>query len=130
MKTELKTTIIICFLMIYGSAHSQEVSHPVVNTGVYEFLDELASEQIIEINSAVKPYSRLFIANKLSEADQQREVLNIRQQRELDFYLLDFGKEIGRVGKRESGRIAITMPADDSSSIGQQSAVKIGRAHV
>ncbi|MBN2667147.1 MAG: hypothetical protein JXR67_11590 [Bacteroidales bacterium] len=73
---------------------SQELPHPVVNTGVYEFLDELASMQIIEINSAVKPYSRLYIANKLNEADQQREMLNSRQQKELDFYLMDFGKEL------------------------------------
>ena len=72
---------------------SQEVPHPVVNTGVYEFLDELASMQVIELNSAVKPYSRLYIAKKLDEADQQREGLNSRQQKELDFYLLDFRKE-------------------------------------
>jgi len=135
-------TILICVLLatvFVSRVNAQEVPHPVVNTGVYEFLDELASEQIIEINSAVKPYSRLFIANKLDEANQQRDLLNIRQQRELDFYLMDFGKESGRrgewvkggmgewekgrVGEGESGGIAITMPADDSSSIGQQSAV-------
>ena len=73
---------------------AQEVPHPVNNTGVYEFLDELASVKIIEINSAVKPYSRLFIANRLKEADGQRGLLNPRQQKELDFYLMDFGKEL------------------------------------
>ena len=83
----------IIFLSV--SLNSQELPHPVANTGVYEFLDELASMQIIEINSAVKPYSRLYIANKLNEADQMREVLNPRQERELEFYLMDFGKERG-----------------------------------
>jgi hypothetical protein len=73
---------------------SQEVPHSVNNYGVYEFLDELAGMQIIEINSAIKPYSRLFIANRLKEADEKREQLNSRQQKELDFYLMDFGKEI------------------------------------
>ena len=72
----------------------QEVPQPVKNYGIYEFLDELASLQIIEINSAIKPYSRLLIANKLKEADQKREILNSRQQKELDFYLMDFGKEL------------------------------------
>jgi len=81
--------------------YSQEVPHPVVNTGVYEFLDELASLQITEVNSAVKPYSRLFIAARLKEADEQRDLLNPRQQKELDFYLMDFGKEIGRWGEGE-----------------------------
>jgi hypothetical protein len=74
--------------------YSQEVPHPVKNTGVYEFLDELAGMQIVEINSAVKPYSRLFIANRLKEADNRRDQLNTRQQKELDFYLMDFRKEL------------------------------------
>jgi hypothetical protein len=83
------------FIFIPGIVlYSQEVPHPVSNTGIYEFLDELAGMQIIEINSAVKPYSRLFIANRLKEADEERDQLNPRQQKELDFYLLDFGKEI------------------------------------
>ena len=85
--------------------NSQELPHPVNNTGVYEFLDELASMQVIELNSAVKPYSRLYIANKLDAAEQQREGLNSRQQKELDFYLLDFGKERGRGGEEEKGRV-------------------------
>ena len=142
-------TILLCvFLatMLAGRVSSQEVPHPVVNTGVYEFLDELASLQIIELNSAVKPYSRLYIAIRLNEADERRDELNLRQQRELDFYLLDFGKENGgrgewekggmgewekgRVGEGESGGIAITMPADDSSDIGQQSAISDQRSAV
>lgn len=96
--------IILSFIVICSQAaiYAQEVPHPVVNTGVYEFLDELASLQVIELNSAVKPYSRLFIAKRLAEADQKREVLNTRQQKELDFYLSDFGKEMPPV-TRESG---------------------------
>ena len=66
---------------------------PVENKGIYDFLDELANKQIIKINSAIKPYSRLFIAQCLEEADVKREELNSRQKKELDFYLLDFGKE-------------------------------------
>lgn len=75
--------------------YSQEVPHSVKNTGIYDFLDELANSKIIEINSAIKPYSRLSISKKLQEADKQREVLNFRQQKELDFYMRDFGKESG-----------------------------------
>ncbi|MFZ0282514.1 MAG: hypothetical protein WAL29_12750 [Bacteroidales bacterium] len=83
---------------------SQEVPYSVSNYGVYDFLDELAALKIIEINSAVKPYSRLFIANRLQEVDKKRDQLNPRQQKELDFYLMDFGKESGRVGEGESRR--------------------------
>jgi len=80
----------------------QEVPHPVNNRGVYEFLDELAGLNIISVNSAVKPFSRLTIAQLLQEADNNRESLNIRQKQELDFYLLDFGKELNnyKTGKK------------------------------
>jgi len=43
------------------------------NNPVYELLDELASLKIITINSVVKPYSRVFIANKLLEAIKNPE---------------------------------------------------------
>lgn len=94
--------IFLSFLLPHVRA--QEVPHPVTNTGVYEFLDELASLQLIDLNTAVKPYSRLYIAKRLHEADGKRDELNQRQQKELDFYLMDFGKEIGRGGEMESGR--------------------------
>jgi hypothetical protein len=81
-------------IILIPPLQSQEVPHHVKNIGIYEFLDELAGMKLIEINSAVKPYSRLFIANRLREADEKRDQLNTRQQKELDFYLMDFGKEI------------------------------------
>jgi hypothetical protein len=90
--------------------YSQEVPHSVKNTGVYDFLDELANGKIIEINSAVKPYSRLFIAKKLQEADTSRILLNRRQQEELDFYMRDFWKETegrnGATAQRHNGATA------------------------
>ncbi len=84
-------TLILCLITI--SLFPQDVPHPVKNTGVYEFLDELANSQITTINSAIKPYSRLFIANCLKEAEEKKDILSIRQQKELEFYMMDFGKE-------------------------------------
>jgi len=87
--------LILFLFIIQGTfLSSQEIPHPVTNYGIYEFLDELASLQIIEINSAVKPYSRLFIASRLNEANEKRDQMNPRQLKELDFYLTDFGKEL------------------------------------
>ncbi len=89
---------IVLFVLIAAAAcsdaFSQEVLHSVSNRGVYEFIDELANEQIISVNSSVKPYSRMFIALKLKEAEGKQENLNARQRKELEFYMLDFGKEI------------------------------------
>ena len=72
---------------------SQEVPNPVSNTGVYNFLDELANDQVISLISAIKPYSRKFIAKCLIEADGKRDQMTRRQEEELDFYLRDFWKE-------------------------------------
>ena len=83
----------ILILLSVFPAFSQEVPHPVSNTGIYQFLDELATDQIISINSAIKPYSRLFISRCLIEAQEKRDQLSVRQQEELGFYLMDFGKE-------------------------------------
>lgn len=93
-KIFLIVSVLLFIQILNPTIYSQEVSHSVKNTGVYDFLDELANSRIIEINSVVKPYSRLFIAKKLQEAESHREQLNIRQQKELDFYLLDFVKEL------------------------------------
>jgi len=106
----LKNHFLICSLILILQIcspilYSQEVPHSVKNTGVYDFLDEMANSRIIEINSAIKPYSRLFIAQKLQEADSNRVSLNRRQQEELDFYMKDFGKETEwRKGEKAQGR--------------------------
>jgi len=107
---KLKNHFLICSLILILQIcspilYSQEVPHSVKNTGVYDFMDEMANSRIIEINSAIKPYSRLFIAQKLQEADSNRVSLNRRQQEELDFYMRDFGKETEwRKGEKAQGR--------------------------
>jgi hypothetical protein len=112
MKTIIyKTFFIFCLFsaiqIINSSIFSQEVPQPVNNFGIYEFLDELANSQIISINSAIKPYSRLFIA---------RELLNERQQKELAFYLKDFGKEVN-TGKEWDRRKDLLYYSDDLFSL-------------
>ena len=50
--------------------------------------------KLIEVNSAIKPYTRKFIAEKLSEIQSRKESLNKRQKKELEFFLRDYRKEI------------------------------------
>jgi len=78
---------------------SAQVVYQPTTTSVYEFIDELANLKLIEINSAVKPYSRKLIANHLQAvSDSLQHELNVRQREELAYYLRDFGKEL-KVGK-------------------------------
>ena len=104
----LRKYLIILFLLISiqildTNIYSQEVPQPINNKGIYEFLDELANCQVITINSAIKPYSRLFIARCLKEAEGKTDQLNRRQQKELEFYLRDFGKEVGGRTTHDAG---------------------------
>jgi hypothetical protein len=115
-----KSILIFCFISIIQviniAIFGQEIPQSVNNTGIYEFLDELANRQIITINSAVKPYSRLLISQKLKEADERRELLSKRQQKELDFYLKDFGKELN-TGKEWSRRKDFFYFSDEQFSL-------------
>lgn len=72
---------------------SQVAYEHIQNHVIYNFLDELASKHIIELNSAVKPYSRTFILEQLIVADSKREQLNHRQQEELTMRLKEFAIE-------------------------------------
>ena len=93
MKKLFFILFIFNIILLNNEIFSQEAPQSVNNKGIYDFLDELANIQIISINSAIKPYSRLFIYQKLKEAQEKQEQLNSRQRKELEFYMLDFGKE-------------------------------------
>ena len=89
-----KTLFYIILFIISISVRAQEVYYHTSNKSIYEFLDEFAALQVIDINTTVKPYSRIFIANKLNEIQESDYNLTKRQQEELNFYLKDFNKEL------------------------------------
>ena len=72
---------------------AQDIPEHVAYTQIYDFIDELAADGIIEVNSAAKPYSRNFIAAKLQQAIQQRDRLTRRQQRDAVFYCNNYALE-------------------------------------
>lgn len=87
--------LIILFLIIsFNQVYSQVVYEHISNKNIYEFIDELASNKIIEINSVTKPYSRNLIAKKLLESKINEDQLSKRQKRELNFYLQGFQTEM------------------------------------
>ncbi|NPD46372.1 hypothetical protein [Lentimicrobium sp. S6] len=92
----MKKYIIGLILMFSAliNIHSQVVYEHISNENIYDYLDELATEGWIEINSVIKPYSRNFIAEKLEEAEGYRNEMSQRQSKELDFYLTGFTLEL------------------------------------
>ncbi len=91
---------ILVFLVLWmNMAGAQHLS----NVDLYDFLDELAGSGVIELNSAVKPYSRQFIIDKLEEAQQQQPLLNNRQQQQLENYYRSFVHVVPADKQRVSG---------------------------
>jgi hypothetical protein len=91
----LKIAVLIsCFAFVSYDSKSQVVWQHVDHTGIYEFLDEMANMQYIELSTVIKPYSREFIAKKLLEVNVHITQLNQRQKKELEFYIREYRKEI------------------------------------
>jgi len=93
-----KHILLIIFFFIVFVGKSQVVYEHITNQNIYEFLDEMANEKIIEINSVVKPYSRKLICDKLIETkiylkNNPQTLLSNRQINELDFYLTAYSLE-------------------------------------
>lgn len=92
----MKNLKIIAFILLWLpiSIFGQVVYEHISNENIYEFLDEMANEGWIDINTVIKPYSRMFIAEKLEELLAYQNKMSTRQQNELDFYLTGFTLEI------------------------------------
>ena len=96
LNNSLFSGILFAVFLLFNipASKGQEVFHHISNLSLYDFLDELANSQLIDLNTAIKPYSRSFIASKLDELEKQKEKLNERQIRDLKFFLKDFNKEL------------------------------------
>jgi hypothetical protein len=91
----MKRALLLLFLFSCTfSALPQEINKHISYTTIYDFLDELANMQVIELNAVVKPYSRKLIAGKLQQAEGLQDKLTRRQQKDLAFFLKDYNKEL------------------------------------
>ena len=78
----MKKIIFTLFIFLISiAAYPQYIPQHISYTRIYDFVDELATDGFIDLNSAIKPYSRDLICRKLLEARQQEDKLNgLRQQ--------------------------------------------------
>ena len=81
--------LIIIFGIIGKVSFSQNTPTHITQVELYDFIDELANEQYIEINSVVKPYSRQQIYAWLVDADTASD-LSKRQKKQIQFYLQEY----------------------------------------
>jgi len=90
---KIKITLLFGIFCSLCALNAQDIPQHISYTRIYDFLDEMAGDGIIEINSATKPYSRVYISEKLLEANNQTSQLNKRQQKELRFFINEFALE-------------------------------------
>ena len=76
------------------SLHAQRIPQAIEYTEVYDFLEELTTDGVIQSNAAIKPYTRDCIARLLHEAQSRDSLLSPRQKDDLQFYLQDYALEL------------------------------------
>lgn len=87
--------LVLFLLMIWVgmSSLAQNIPVPLTQTKLYDYLDELVTDGVISVQTAVRPYTRGQVAKMLVEAQSADSLLNIRQKKELMFYLNEFSLE-------------------------------------
>lgn len=108
----------IIFTLTIVGVSAQDIPEHISYTRIYDYLEELATDGIIELNSVAKPYSRSFIAEKLIECLDHSKDLNKRQQKELKFFLNEFALEQDKLPdsklnliKNRQSNLALIQPA-------------------
>lgn len=89
----MKKVIFLVITSIISTINAQDIPQHISYYKLYDFVDELSNSGLYELNSAVKPYSRTLILEKLLEAQAQPDKLSKRQKAEIKFYLNDLALE-------------------------------------
>jgi len=85
---------LIFIIFLNNLLDAQSISEPIYNQDIYFFLDNQASKGSIKIFDAIRPYTRLTIAEKLLELSNKVSVLSIIEKEQLDFYKKEYAFEI------------------------------------
>ena len=90
---------IFILLFFSGVVFGQNIPENLSYYRIYDFLDELATDGVIDVNSAIKPYNRNVIASALKEAKSKDSLLHKRQIADLDFFMSEFAQELDTMPK-------------------------------
>lgn len=82
--------LLSCFCL---TARAQNIPVPLTYSQIYDYLDELITDGVITAQTAVRPYTRVQVADMLVAAQHADSLLNNRQRADLAFYLNEFALE-------------------------------------
>ena len=92
-----RLSILVLCMMIVASLFGQNIPVSLQYTQLYDFLDEMAGEGYIHLNSAIRPYTRKQVAEYLQQIEERSTYFNKRQRQELDFFKNEFALELDTV---------------------------------
>lgn len=88
-----KILFVIIGLVVAIAATAQNIPVATNYTKVYDFIDELLTDGVIVHQTAARPYTRVQVAQMLTQAQAADSLLNKRQRDDLKFYLNVFALE-------------------------------------
>ena len=89
----MKRYLLVILLCVSAWGMAQNIPVPLTQVKLYDFLDELLADGVLVHQTAVRPYSRKQVATMLLEAQAADTLLNVRQKKDLAFYLNEFALE-------------------------------------
>ena len=86
-------SLILILLFCVSNLFAQNIPVSLSYTRLYDFLDEIITDGIINHQTAVRPYTRSQVAGMLEEAHKADTLLNKRQCDDLAFFMNEFALE-------------------------------------
>ncbi|MBK6913429.1 MAG: hypothetical protein IPH11_07115 [Ignavibacteriales bacterium] len=118
----MKKIIVLFFIVTCLQMQAQVVYEP-LHRDVYNFLSRLSQKGTITFNDEIKPLSRKYISEKLSEVSEKLSELTSLEKEELEFFKQDFfyelnlktdtTKHFSYLGKDDAGRMRLFSYKDD-----------------
>ncbi|VAX18723.1 hypothetical protein MNBD_IGNAVI01-1795, partial [hydrothermal vent metagenome] len=84
--------------MLSAAEAFSQVNYEPLNKSVYGYLDRLSIQGYFQINSEIKPFSRIYIAQKLKIViENKKDKLTPLEKKELIFYTEEYARELKRI---------------------------------
>ena len=114
----IRPLLIVCMLVPALWCRAQAIPEALEYTEVYDYLDELATDGVIDLTEAVRPYTRTQIAAMLRTAQERDSLLSRRQKDDLQFYMQNYALELDTLPEYKSyGYRHVTQWKTDVSNL-------------
>jgi hypothetical protein len=89
------------FLLPFTFSHAQVIYEP-INLPIYNFLDRQNIEGVITLDSEAKPFSRVYIAQKLFEINENKNSLSSVEKENLEWFFEEYAYELNKLAENNS----------------------------